>query len=259
MSTKTQAQAPPQLPPGTLLQRAAQSFEVEPDMAGVLQGVRAMRNGKVHVRVLLMPSVKNGAVVACEGRLEGGLAESLDLDPTVTAFRGQPFFLPGPNGRDLVCDFVVKDRQARYTVIDVKPSGDLELPKVKTRMRFVRELMAEQRLPYRVISESELERQPARQIRRQLSKGRGCMLTENQLDQLIAAIRADANTVGRARDVARSLGLSAFAVEKLAVLNRLRFPIDAPWGESTAIGVHDDHTYASRPGWGAIKDCLVHF
>ena len=247
------------LAPGTLLSRAAKAFKPKPDAYGIHQGVRRMRHGKVNVRVVLMPSIKNGALVACEGRLEAALAESLDLDPSVVAFRGQPFFMPGPNQRELVCDFVVKDRQARYTVIDVKPSGQLEMPKNKERTRFVRELLTEQRVPYRVISEIELEQQPARQIRTQLSKGRGSTLTEYQCDQLLAAIRSDASTVSSARKVARSLGLSAFVIEKLAILDLIRFPINAPWGESTTIGVHDDHACASRPGWGAIKDCLIRF
>lgn len=216
-----------------------------------------MRQGVPHARIVLVPSPKNGGTIVCEGRLEAALAVSFELDPTVAAYRGQPFFMPGPKNRNVVCDFAIRDSRAFYQVVDVKPSGMLSSPDVTRRMRHVRDLLAESLVPHRIVTEIELERQPARQIREQLWKGVGIQLTEYQRDQLLAFVRRGSVTVGDARVFCRLARLPAYAIEKLAIRNLLAFEIAAPWSSKTLIGDRHEIHHPARAGWGSVQDVVV--
>lgn len=251
------SQAPPLIPSLALLQRAAQSFDTEPDSAGIHQGVRRMRQGVPHTRIVLVPSIKNEGTTACEGRLEAALAKSLEIDPSVARYRGQPFFLRGPKGRDVVCDFAILLANGLYMIVDVKPSGRLESRSVIERMHCVRTALADSFLPHRIVTEIELEREPARQIREQLWKGVNAPMTSYQCEQLLTVIRRGPITVAELRELGGAIGLPPYAVEKLAVLNLISFDIDAPWGAKTLIGDrYANHTSAAA-AWGSVQDVVV--
>jgi len=216
-----------------------------------------MRQGVPNVRIVLVPSVKNGGVIVCEGRLEAALAMNLELDPNVTKFRGQPFFIPGPNNRDVVCDFAVHQVDGIYLVIDVKPSGRLASPRVTARMRHVRTELASSFVPHRIVTELELERQPARQIRDQLWKGVSAPVSESERDRLLEFIRSGPVAVGEARAFCRASGLPPFAIEKLAIRNLLSFEITAPWGTKTLIGDRHENNPSAVAGWGSVQDVVI--
>ncbi len=245
-------------PPLNLMPLIREAFERPPDAAGILQGVRPLRQGKPHVRIVLMPSPKNGnRIIAAEGRLEAAMVNSLELDPSAAAFRGQPFPMPGPNGRDLVCDLVVRHMDGTYTVIDVKPAGALLFTKVQKRMAHVSGLLAQSHVAHRVFTERELELQPSRQIRDQLRRGAKTALTEYQRDQVLAFVRRGPTTVGKARTFAMNEGIAPLAIEKLALLEHLTFRIDAPWGISTLIGDRHERTSSPYHRWGSVRDVVV--
>lgn len=249
------ASSPPRKAP--FLKAVADSFDTQLDASGIHQGVRPMKQGVPHVRIVLVPSVKNAGIIVCEGRLEAELAKNLELDPSVARFRGQPFFMPGPNNRDVVCDFAVHQVDGIYLVIDVKPSGRLASPRVIERMRHVRTELASSFVPHRIVTELELEREPARQIRHQLWKGITASLSEFQRDRLLEFIRGGPVTVGEARAFCRTESLPPYAVEKLAIRNLLSFEINAPWGSKTLIGDRHEINSSPRAGWGSIQDVVV--
>lgn len=244
--------------PGDLLHRVREAFSVEPDNATILQGKRHFRQGLPHVRVVHAPSPKNeGLFIPCEGRLEGALAVSLEIDPDIAAFRTQALWLRGPSGRDLVCDFAVKTIKGDYRVVDVKPWGHLSTPKVAERMEFVRKRLASACLPHRIVTERDLEREPARQIRDQLRKGAPILLSELEQQLLLSILKVKPRRVGEARRIASECGLHPFCIETLAIRGLLTFPINAPWRETTFLGVFDGPDHALAPGWGSVRDVVV--
>ncbi len=246
--------------PPHLFHRIEEAFARCPDSASILQGVRAFRKGRPHVRVVLVPSPKNGQhFIACEGRLEAGFALSLEIDPDVKAFRTQPFLLPAPSGRALVCDFAIQRPDHSYVVVDVKPKGQLERESVKQRMRIVRETLSDAGIPHRTVTEVDLERQPARDIREHLRKGASISLSPFGREQLLTALGTSSVQVSDLRAKAVALGLPALSVERLALLGDLTFPISVPWRESTLIGaIHGtDHSVVDR--WGTVRDVRVPF
>lgn len=244
---------------GQLRQKLVTAFARGPDAAGILQGVRHMRQGKPHVRIVLVPSPKNGGHrIACEGRLEAALAISLELDPRVRAFRAQPFALPGPNGRALVCDFAVERSDGTYCIVDVKPSGQLERPTVQERMRHAKALLAENGIPHRIVTEVELEAEPARQIRYQLRKAVTVETTRWQRDQLLAELRAlGPQSLPNLRNHLRTLGLPLLHLERLAASEHVSFTTDAPWGPTTILGDRHDRTLTADAGWRSVRDIVV--
>lgn len=244
--------------PSTTRSRIIAAFNRPADEASILQGVRKLRQGKPNVRIVLVPSPKNdNNIIACEGRLEEAMAKSLELDLSVASYRGQAFFMPGSKGREVVCDFTIRHTDGTYRVVDVKPNGQMRKPSVVERMRHVKTLLSESEIPHRVITNVELTQQPARQIREQLRKGLKTRLTVYQRDLLLAEIQARQMTVGDARRFARSNGLPAFAIEKLAVRGLLSFQINAPWGSDTLIGDFHARTITSNEGWGSVRDVVV--
>lgn len=238
-----------------LYHQMIEAFRKEPDDAGILQGVRPFRSGLPHVRVVLHPSPKNGHhFIPCEGRLEGALAAALEVDPDAIAFRTQPFHIPGPQGRPLVCDFAIKWANHTYTVVDVKPRGQLNRPYIKARMTYVRAAMVDEQIPHRVITEADLEREPARSIRQQLRKGASAELPPGGRETLTGLLGHRRWRLGEFRAAAVDAGFSAFSVEKLALLGDITFPITAPLRETTLIGAIHGTDSSATDGWGTVRD-----
>lgn len=185
------------------------------------------------------------------------MARSLELDPSIAGFRAQPFAMPGPKGRDVVCDFLVELVSGLYLIIDIKPSGRLQSPNVSNRMRSVRERLAQEHLPHRIVTELDLEREPARQIRDQLVKGIDARTPQPQCQQLLAVIRKGPITVAELRGIGQEMGLPPYAVEELAGLNLVKFEIDAPWSARTLIGDRNERNTSCLAAWGSVHDVVV--
>lgn len=238
----------------SLHQLMIEAFQKGPNDAGILQGVREFRSGLPHVRVVLEPSPKNGGFLPCEGRLEAALVEALEIDPDALAVRMQPFAFTGPKGRKLVCDCAVKWVDHTYTIVDVKPEGQLDRPSAKERMSFVRTAMSEEQVPHRVITEVELEREPARSIRQALRKGAAVRLPPGGRETLIEML---GNRRMRLSDFRREVidaGFPTFSPEKLALLGETTFPLNAPLRETTLIGASHGTDSSLTDGWGTVRD-----
>jgi hypothetical protein len=235
--------------------RMLEAFERPPDNAGVLQGVRPFRTGRPHVRVVLAPSPKNGGhFIACEGRLEAAFAICLEVDPDVLAFRAQPFWIAGPLGRPLVCDFVIKWTNGTYTVVDVKPSGQLTLPKTEVRMTYVRKALSDAQIAYRTITEVELEREPACSIRIQLRKGASAQLPPGGRERVLSHLGRRRLPVHELRLELRELGYPPHGIERLALLGDLSFPLNTRFCETTLIGATHGTDSSAADGWGTVRD-----
>lgn len=235
--------------------RMLEAFERPPDNAGILQGVRPFRTGLPHVRVVLVPSPKNGGhFIACEGRLEAAFAACLEVDPDVLAFRAQPFWLDGPLGRPLVCDFVIRWTNGTYTVVDVKPSGQLTLPKTEARMAYVRKALSDAQIVHRTVTEVDLEREPACSIRAQLRKGASAPLSPGGRELVLKRVGRRRLAVRELRLELRELGYPLHGVEWLALLGDLTFPLYIRFCETTLIGATHGTDYSAADGWGTVRD-----
>lgn len=250
-------------PPGNnaspqLIKSMQRAFEKSPDAAGILQGVRPMKQGQPHVRIVLYPSPKNGGhSIPCEGRLEANAALCFELDPTIDAYRSQPFQMPGPNGQPIVPDFALR-LGPFYAVVDIKPHGRLSTPSVVQRMRWIRQKLAAIGIPHYVFTERELKAQPHRQIREALRLGQTVQILRYQADQLLDRMGTTQLTVRKLRQQAEAHGLSPYAVEKLALRGLLTFPVTTHWRESTLLGAHNhERNKTTTAGWGTVHDlCL---
>lgn len=245
-------------PPGLsspLYLRLIEAFNKNADAAGILQGVREFRSGLPHVRVVLSASPKNGGkFIPCEGRLEAAFAQALEVDPDVAAYRTQPFSFPGPKGRPLVCDFAVKWVNHTYSVVDIKPEGQLDRPSVKDRMTHVRSVMAAAQIPYRVVTEVDLERAPASRIRAQLRKAAGVCLPPGGREKLLSIVNRGSLTLGMLRSEAVKAGLHPLAPEQLILQGDIIFPLAKSLHETTLIGVFHGTDSSLTDGWGSIRD-----
>lgn len=235
--------------------RLIEAFNKPADDAGILQGVRKFRSGLPHVRVVLSASPKNGGkFIPCEGRLEAAFAQALEVDPEVAAYRTQPFSFPGPNGRPLVCDFAVKWVNYTYSVVDIKPKGQLDRPSVKDRMAYVRSAMAAAQIPHRVVTEADLEGTPASCIRRQLRKAAGVLLPPGGREKLLPLVSGAALTLGALRSKAVEAGFPPLAPEYLMLQGDIIFPLGKSLHETTLIGVFHGTDSSSTHGWGSVRD-----
>lgn len=221
-----------------------EAFAKKPDEAGILQGVRYLRGGVTGKRIVLHPSAKNGGTIPCEGRPEGNYAASLEIDPRVKGFRGQPVEIPGPHGGTLVPDFVIQYTDDTYALADVKAAGKLLEPDVAERMHWIRRVLSQARIPHHIITAEALQSEPHRTIRRALRKGARINAHLCIQKAAEAIVRPGPTTVQRLRQELVALGYPSFAVEKLVLMERLSFDASRAWSSSTLIG--DIHGPASR-------------
>lgn len=231
-----------------------EAFDRKADGSAVLQGVRAFRKGRPHVRVVFFPSVKNGGYyIACEGRLEAAMAESLEIDPDVAAYRGQPIELPSPNGRSYVPDFAVRFPDGRFTLVDVKPAGKLIDPKVRDRMRWVRSVLSQADLPHCLITDTELAQEPAAGIRKALRQGMRIRLELFEQRALQDLLRDGPMPVSALRAQAQQFGLDRMAIERLVLLGDVTFPIKQRWSETSLIGAQHERNSEGFAARGTVR------
>lgn len=233
------------------------AFERKPDPAGVLQGVRRLRQGVVHKRIVLMPSPKNcGFTIPCEGRLEALFAENLELSGFVSAYRVQPVAFPGPYGGKVVPDFAVRFVDGTYQVVDVKPHGHLNRPDVSCRMNWVRKRLGEARISHRVVTDLQLKAEPARTIRRQLRRGIRTKVHSGITELARSIVQHGPLPVRELRARLMAARHPALSVEKLIVMGVLGFDTSRPWNSFTLIGELNGPQHG-RAGWGSIHSVLV--
>ncbi|WP_231118571.1 Tn7 transposase TnsA N-terminal domain-containing protein [Pseudomonas putida] len=126
---------------------------------------RSKRARRAHV----MCSPKNGFVeIRLESRLEQSVAQALELDPRVRAYRAQPFTLDLTSGERLAAksphkppgavyytpDFIV-DLDDLQVVVEVKPSAFVE--KHRALLAEVRGALLKQGLRFCVITEADFQ------------------------------------------------------------------------------------------------------
>ncbi len=231
----------------------------EPDSAGILQGVRKIRKGKPHVRVRLYPSPKNSPpkkssyYIPCEGRPESHMARNLEIDPDVVAYRSQPLSIPSLSPQPLVPDFIAWHPDGTFTVIDVKPAGKLLDPRVHERLQRTRRALRQADIYHVVVTEEELRAEPAASLRKALSKGARIQLDRNQRHELLEPLHERPMTVAELKAHAVRLGLEPMAVEKLALLCDITFPINKTWSETSSLEVNHANTHQHSAERGTVR------
>lgn len=94
--------------------------------------------------------------VEYESRLELANLIELDFDPHVQWVRAQPFLMSGVDGKRIrrhIPDYLVKFASGEYCVIDVKPAGLLDHPKVRESLTWSRTVIDAVGWEYRILSE----------------------------------------------------------------------------------------------------------
>lgn len=232
------------------------AFEKKPDDAGIFQGVRHIRQGMTHKRVVLFPSKKNGGTIPCESRLEAVMAENLELNPVVAAYRTQPIELPGPNGGCMVPDFAIRYHDGIYEIADVKSIGKLTEPDVTERMRWIRTLLSERGMVHRIFTEKELHDEPKYSIRKALRKGQHLTVLNGVQHVAKDLISKGVDTVGALSRQLTDLGQPYFTVEHLVLTQCLAFDASRKWNSSTRIGEIYECTNSVSP-WNTIHSVVV--
>lgn len=241
----------------SLWQNVTNALSAPADSAGILQGVRRLRQGVPHKRIAHVPSIKNlGRMVPCESRIESLYIQNLDIHPDVETFRTQPFELRGPNGGRVVPDVLIKFRNGLHQVVDIKPYGQLSDPDVKDRMLWVRQILANAGLPHRIVTEQPLEQEPAHTIRHQLLKARFTQLTPSVCAHARTLLANGPLPLAELRSRMESAGHPSLSVEKLVIEGQLSFELFRRWSPTTKIGdAHD--TQPGDPDWRTIHAVVV--
>jgi hypothetical protein len=248
------AQFPGGFDPQTINSMLREAFEKKPDSAGILQGVRKLRHGRPHTRTILFPSPKNkGYFIPCDGSLEPEMALALELSPLVPSYRGQPFSVPGPRGRDITPDFAINFGNG-FSVIDVKPKARRSRPRVVQRMQHIRCLLGEVRIPHYVFTEEDLCQDPFHQIRHQLKKGLRIKVSTYEKGKIFQCFKGKTTTVGELRKRVISIGLKPHIIEAAAAANLFQFTINTHWGNHTQLGANHDDNRISTANWGTLHD-----
>lgn len=110
----------------------------------------------------VFPSAKNQRAVSCQSLLELDACRFLEFCPDVLSYEEQVEVEIQVNGkpRTVRPDFHCKTYEQSLVVVEVKPSAKLEKPQIKERLARVREHLAQLDIPYRVLTEVDLQRQP---------------------------------------------------------------------------------------------------
>lgn len=102
------------------------------------------RQGQAHYSGWYWSATTGGHVVY-ESRLELARLLLADFDPQVAVIAAQPFLVAAPSGgrvRRHVPDFLVIGRDGSVRVVNVKPAGQLEVPKVAEALAWAGEVFA---------------------------------------------------------------------------------------------------------------------
>jgi hypothetical protein len=102
------------------------------------------RQGQAHYSGWYWSATTGGHVVY-ESRLELARLLLADFDPHVAMIAAQPFLVTAPSGsrmRRHVPDFLVIGRDGGVCVVNVKPAGQLEVPKVAEALAWAGEVFA---------------------------------------------------------------------------------------------------------------------
>ncbi|RQT24892.1 TnsA endonuclease N-terminal domain-containing protein [Burkholderia contaminans] len=122
------------------------------------------RSGR-HVRYLYS-SIKNGALVQCESRLELDAAMHFEFDPSVLRYREQPELVTYHDrlgcSRKYYPDFELAMSDGTLLHIEVKPVEKMRKASLQERFEDISAHYARARRLFRILTELEVQREPRR-------------------------------------------------------------------------------------------------
>lgn len=134
-----------------LLTQIVQAFLKPPNLACVLHGDRKIRQGGRGRRTALFPSRKCGGSMPLESRLELAYAVVLERSSDIRDYRTQAIRIRLPRGRFAQPDFLVRTTSGRFEVHEVKPSIE-HLPQADVeRFTFIRNMLCQAGVGFRLI------------------------------------------------------------------------------------------------------------
>jgi hypothetical protein len=123
---------------------------------------RRLTNATPNKVIGRFPSVKMGRAIWWESQIEGDYIYLLEIDPDVVAYKEQPFRIKlemSGSKRSYVPDFLVVRKSGRQ-IVEVKPVEKVTTEENSLLFPVVRQIAAEQRYQYVVVTDGMIRVQP---------------------------------------------------------------------------------------------------
>lgn len=99
-----------------------EAFRKPPDISGIYQGQRRIKQGSPNRRTALFPSRKAGGTIPLESKLELAYAIELERNSETTSYRTQSVKILLPKNKFAIPDFLVEKRDGSFEFHEIKPS-----------------------------------------------------------------------------------------------------------------------------------------
>lgn len=177
-----------------LLIQISQAFQKQPSLARILHGDRKIRQGGRGRRTALFPSTKCGGSIPLESRLELAYAVVLERSPSVQEYRTQAIRVCLPSGRFAHPDFLIRTTCGQIEVHEVKPSIE-HLPKADVeRFTFMRDVLGQAGVGFRLIDIHSLPSPPVlEELLQRYARGHLQAFSQAQTDIARSLLAHDAN------------------------------------------------------------------
>ena len=182
------------------------------------------------------PSRKLGKQVHWESPLERDAIVMFEVHPLVLSYQEQPIEETYYDSKGLPhkCypDFRIRSLEGQELLVEVKRNADLKRPSVRGKLERIALHFEQKGMRYRVITETEIHRQPLRaNVARLWDALRSAQISDGAR-AIVAALRAD--RLFRASELAAQLG-SEHVLLALIGSGLLRTNLEAAWTPESAV------------------------
>lgn len=183
------------------------------------------------------PSLKAGRIIHWESQLERDMARLLEFDPSVVRYAEQPEsleYVEHGKKRSYTPDFLIEARTGQM-ILEIKPYDQATTEPWKSRLALFEQLYCDRSMPYFVMTEREIQREPRLSNVTMLLRYQRQPIPVRERDTVLDALEGGPMTLGSLRRHLREAGIDETYAYTLATHGLLTVDLDAPIGPDTQI------------------------
>jgi len=182
------------------------------------------------------PSVKLGKQIHWESPLERDAIVMFEVHPRVLSYQEQPieetYYDSRGQPRKCYPDFRIQTLGGQELLVEVKRNADLRRPSVRGKLAHIALHFEQKGVLYRVITETEIHRQPLRaNVARLWDALRGVRISD-AARAIVAGLRAD--RLYRSSELAAQIGSEGMLLALIAT-GALRTSLEADWTSESLV------------------------